>query len=788
MELSPLPVILWLLYFLQSWLAQACVINYISNHHFIGDALSLSCVNYCTECTLKRMTQYGLSACSQDWGSVIGYTCTITSLNTFDSGEYWCEDGCGLISNPVYITVYDLPITTLTMNPQSPVFPGESVTLKCDVQGYDGWTYWWFMKTAQSQWTAVSQPVFDTVNRDTLIIRADVEVNGDEYQCRGQINGRPTKSQYSNSVFLTVHALPTAKLTVESQSPVFTGESVTLMCEIESSNNWRYQWYKGSSKTSVHQSKINTFTISSPADQDQYWCRGDRDYIPTSSQDSNTVSLYVKALPTATLTVESQSPVFTGESVTLKCEIESSSNWRYQWYKGSSNIAVHQSEINTFTISSPADQDQYWCRGESDYRPTSSKDSNTVRLYVKALPTATLTVESQSPVFTGESVTLKCEIESSGNWRYQWYKGSSNTAVHQSEINTYNISSPADQDQYWCRGKKHYRPTSSQDSNTVRLYVKALPTATLTLESQSPVFTGESVTLKCEIESSSNWRYQWYKGSSKTSVHQSEINTFTISSPADQDQFWCRGERDYRPKSSQDSNRVRLSGKALPTATLTVESQSPVFIGESVTLKCEIESSSIWRYQWYKGSSNTAVHQSEINTFNISSPADQDQYWCRGERDYRPTSSHDSNTVRLYVKALPTATLTVESQSPVFTGESVTLKCEIQSFSNWRYQWYKGSSNTAVHQSEINTFNISSPADQNQYWCRGERDYRPTSSQDSNTVHLSVKETSLPVLRVFSSLLVVSVYLLVSIILGLKCYRAHAQTHESQSQNAVTEE
>ncbi|KAL0189992.1 hypothetical protein M9458_017091, partial [Cirrhinus mrigala] len=35
-----------------------------------------------------------------------------------------------------------------------------------------------------------------------------------------------------------------------------------------------------------------------------------------------------------------------------------------------------------------------------------------------------------------------------------------------------------------------------------------------------PVFTGETVNLKCVIESDhSNWRYEWYKGSNKVSDH-----------------------------------------------------------------------------------------------------------------------------------------------------------------------------------------------------------------------------------------------------------------------------
>ena len=99
----------------------------------------------------------------------------------------------------------DKPKPTLTVEPESPVFTGESVTLKCEIKGYDGWTYQWYKQDKQSGWTAVSQSVYYTVNRDTLTIRGDAVINGDQYQCRGERRYRPTSSQYSNSVTLTVY-------------------------------------------------------------------------------------------------------------------------------------------------------------------------------------------------------------------------------------------------------------------------------------------------------------------------------------------------------------------------------------------------------------------------------------------------------------------------------------------------------------------------------------------------------------------------------------------------------
>ncbi|KAL6491008.1 hypothetical protein MHYP_G00013530 [Metynnis hypsauchen] len=164
----------------------------------------------------------------------------------------------------------------------------------------------------------------------------------------------------------------------------------------------------------------------------------------------------------------------------------------------------------------------------------------------------------------------------------------------------------------------------------------ALPTATLTVEPRwSPVFTGESVTLKCEIESYSNWRYQWYKGSSRTAVNQYQTNTFTISSAADQDQYWCRGERDNRPSSSQPSNTVTLIVKEKPKPELTSSHKGAAQIGNPVVLYCKLDQSAGWRFYWFKhtqspeNETKTETHSYTISSVSVS---DGGQYWCRAGR------------------------------------------------------------------------------------------------------------------------------------------------------------
>uniref|UniRef100_A0A8C1PWH0 Ig-like domain-containing protein n=1 Tax=Cyprinus carpio TaxID=7962 RepID=A0A8C1PWH0_CYPCA len=490
---------------------------------------------------------------------------------------------------------------------------------------------------------------------------------------------------------------------------------------------------------------------------------------------------FFTALPRSTLTVTPDS-VFTGERVILTCEINSDhSDWRYEWYKDGTEVSErHTVKGNTLTIerSETSDAGLYTCKGHIDGRSVSSQSSSAVYLSVTDLPTSTLTVTPDNPVFTGERVDLKCMIEShsdwrqrngltydrgydwtyyqTAEWRYEWYKGS--VMLQTSERYTVNRdtltirgATESDQDQFWCRGQRDERPNSSQ-SSSVSLTVTDSPRSTLTVTPDSPVFTGERVSLKCEIESYSNWRYEWHKGRDSVMLQRSErytVNTDTLTiravTTSDAGQFWCRGEREKRPNSSQSSS-VSLTVKDSPTSTLTVTPDSPVFTGERVSLKCEIESYSNWRYEWHKDSvmlqtSERYTVNRDTLTITAVTTSDAGQFWCRGQRDKRPNSSQ-SSSVPVTVKDSPTSTLTVTPDSPVFTGERVSLKCVIESRSNWRYEWYKDS--VMLQTSERYTVNTdtltirgATESDQDQFWCRGQRDERPKLSQ-SSSVSLTV--------------------------------------------------
>ncbi len=75
-------------------------------------------------------------------------------------------------------------------------------------------------------------------------------------------------------------------------------------------------------------------------------------------------------------------------------------------------------------------------------------------------------------VFRGETVTLTCDIQQTGDWRYSWYKDNKQDN-RAGQNQKYIISSvdPSHGGVYSCRGTQSEAPTYSQYSDGVTLTV-----------------------------------------------------------------------------------------------------------------------------------------------------------------------------------------------------------------------------------------------------------------------------------------------------------------------------
>ncbi|XP_055756987.1 basement membrane-specific heparan sulfate proteoglycan core protein-like [Salvelinus fontinalis] len=551
---------------------------------------------------------------SQSGYSNIGVS-HISRAAVSDQGQYWCEGirvsrpTSSQTSDPVTLTVKALPTASVKIvTPQGLLYPGETVTLQCDISDYTDWRYYWY-KNNQHLPEETSKVI------DIIIHTTQTGLVG-QYRCEGTRTDQPQRSQPSDDITISVTALPKATLTVEP-NPVFPGETVTLTCSVGSDSIWNYQWYNDRNDNVVSQSGYSNIGVShisraGVSDQGQYWCEGSRVSRPTSSQPSGSVTLTVKALPTASVKIVTpQGLLYPGETVTLQCDISDYTDWTYHWFRYKEELPIQTRK--TITISLPDQAGQYKCVGRKKGRPQKSNLSSALPIIITALPKTTLTVKPNT-VYTGETVTLTCSVRYDSIWNYQRYKDWNYNVVSQSvrhtitgDTFTIRRAAVSDQGPYWCEGNRVSRPTSSQPSNAITLNVKDYqPKTTLTSDKEN-IFTGDRVTLSCTVESS-GWKFYWYRHRpDSTPVTTTSGYSYTLSwvSVSDGGQYWCRAGRGDPVYYTLYSDPVQINVTERPVAVLVLQPNwTQIFIRETVTMRCDIQGGgdSDWNYRWYKNS------------------------------------------------------------------------------------------------------------------------------------------------------------------------------------------
>ncbi|XP_067308137.1 B-cell receptor CD22-like [Pseudorasbora parva] len=296
------------------------------------------------------------------------------------------------------------------------------------------------------------------------------------------------------------------------------------------------------------------------------------------------------------------------------------------------------------------------------------------------------------------------------------------------------------------------------------------PKAVLTVKPDpSQLFRGETVTLTCDIQG----KARIYRWDCDDTLHYSKEKEFKITVERTQ-KCTCLGCRGSDCTDLSDEVTLTVSDKP----RVSVKPQSSVFTGDTVTLSCDVRRSTGRRIIWYKDS-------------KIIKTGDETSYTLR---DVTVSDVGDSTTVTLTVRERPKAVLRVHPDGRVFRGQTVTLTCDIQEtdVTRWTYTWNKD--NSEIHDSQSQEYRISSVNESHtgHYSCRGRETggSRHTHTSDEVTLTLSGSEAPLPVLsalKLVSFLLAASPYLLVTVIIGVKYCRAHAQSDEID-QYAVTEE
>ncbi|XP_039515320.1 leukocyte immunoglobulin-like receptor subfamily B member 1 isoform X2 [Pimephales promelas] len=351
---------------------------------------------------------------------------------------------------------------------------------------------------------------------------------------------------------------------------------------------------------------------------------------------------------------------------TARCEIPGDEDdWTYSWFiDGSSRPLSTDREFN-FISDVSQKLSSVTCRGERrDGLKSEISDAVTLALSLPETPKAVLTVQPEpSLILRGETVTLTCDIQGEG-WTYRWRCGDDDDREHDTEEKEFKITAEITQE---CRCNGCRGSNCSDWSDEVTLTVSedreiVGDKPRVTVKPQSSVFTGDTVTLRCDV-SRSGRRIIWYKDHQRI---QSGVDTVTLSNVrvSDGGEYWCGvlGET--------QGPRVTLTVRERPKAVLRVQPDRRVFRGQTVTLTCDIQETdgTSWTYSWNKDRSQIHVSQSQEYRISSVNESHTGHYSCSGRETGGSRYTHTSDEVTL------TLSVPEPSGSPGTSGSPITSR------------------------------------------------------------------------------------------------------------------
>ncbi|XP_040905851.1 carcinoembryonic antigen-related cell adhesion molecule 5-like isoform X2 [Toxotes jaculatrix] len=307
-------------------------------------------------------------------------------LSLSDGGSYSCKATRGETTSTSHSAeikqaVHEIPVPSLKKRTQwLDVFPTESVTLNCGMEGSSDWTYTWYKGGQEVQ--PDNTVTFDK-NRATISITSASAKHAGEYSCRGHLHDRSVNSSSSSELSLTVYdTKPIVTLMKDPEYDVMhTEDSVTFTCHINVSSGWEYLWYKDGTPLAESGKNYSIRTVEM-TNIGSYTCQVKRKMNTVFQSDqSQAIRLNIEKRPQANIILlTGWSEVFATDSLVLKCEVQESQDmWNYTWFKEELLINMPHSERHTVTPQDDPEQSRYTCRGSRSGRPSYSKTSDSFK-------------------------------------------------------------------------------------------------------------------------------------------------------------------------------------------------------------------------------------------------------------------------------------------------------------------------------------------------------------------------------------------------------------------------
>ncbi|KAI3357704.1 hypothetical protein L3Q82_016109, partial [Scortum barcoo] len=660
-------------------------------------------------------------------------------------------------SNSLELKVNDKPKPTVTRSSHfDKMFPGESISFTCKVAVSSGWEYLWYHNKNETQASSI-----DTFE----IVSIDHHKSG-QYHCKAKRGLFLTAESETTTLQVSDPPKPAQELRTRWLD-VFKDETVELSCEVDSSD-WTVTWYKNQVK--IQEDSI--LAVSSNPDgegllkitsvsrihQGQYACKAELKARGVTSGFSNTIDIKVyDNVPTPTLRKEPGfNQMYEGETVNFICKVDVSTGWQYLWYKDGE---IHPGSISeTFSIRlALSNKGNYSCKATRG-KKTLTDFSEEIHQNVLEIPFPYLNnVTEWLDVFPTESVKLSCGMmDGSSDWTYTWYKdGQQVQAVEAASFDpdkttlSINSTSKNHEGKYECKGHLKGRHVSSILSLDLFLSVyEKKPSVTLTQNPDYKVmFPGESVDFSCHISESSGWMYSWYKDNKDLGVSEDMLKVSSVGT-ANSGTYTCLAKRGtvqvFRAGSSQGLGLEVKGNKPKPSITRQ-PSADKVYVGESVSFKCNVELSSGWEYLWFKNKALLNISGSNF-TIRDANLSHSGIYECVARREKTKYTTEHSDESNLHIYEIPVPSVeNITQWLDVFPTESMKLTCRMNGSSDWTYTWYKdGQQVQAVEAVSFDShrtnfsINSASPSHRGLYKCSAKLKNRSVSSTNSSELRLYV--------------------------------------------------
>ncbi|XP_039908502.1 Fc receptor-like protein 5 [Simochromis diagramma] len=682
------------------------------------------------------------------------------AISVFKGGNYTCraEGKTVTITESDSVTVRETVRNRITVTVQrswSQIFTGDTITLRCEIQGGEGkvWKYEWTAPNTNSPPTS----------SEYRISRVSVSHSGD-YRCRGSSDYLLTG--WSDAFRLTVSYKPRATLTAGT-TIIPVGGSVTLTCSVQSSDGWKYEWFRRTQTTSEGQIRDQQNRDIRVSEGGIYRCRGTRGNPVYYTDISDDVTIEITISNKVVVKQQPNWPqIFRGETITLTCEVQEggeTTEWEYEW-RGPSTATqwTHNNDV-TFRVSESSSGD-YMCKSRRrDDSYSSTEWSEAFTLSASNKPRATLTAGT-TIIPVGGSVTLTCSVQSSDGWKYEWFRRTQTTSEVQIRDQQNRDIRVSEGGIYSCRGTRGNPVYYTDISDDVTIEITFSNKVVVKQQPNWPqIFRGETITLTCEVQEggeTTEWEYEWRGPRTPTQwTHNNDV-TFRVSESSSGDYMCKSRRRDDSYSSTEWSEAFTLSVSNKPKAKLRADNTA-VPVGGSVTLTCSVSpsSSSGWKYYWYRDEKSSEALTTQDAVFHSNgqiSVSQEGLYRCRGGRGNPVYYTEDSQSVRIgktvTASNRPVVTL-YPNWSEIYRGETITVRCEIHGGdTEWDYEWETNSMIKAPNQNEYRIRSASSSNSGN-YRCKGRMkssQHETTEWSDSVTLTVSDNEPR-PVLTVSPS-------------------------------------